>query len=128
MYPEAIEMYKKTLMNIKMLLSVLSNSSLVSLYSHSPGMKLRDASFLLLLVYIGMTYCFQQNESLEETMYSILEADKVVRNLLPDSPEAISLLENYKHYLMFGVDHQSKVVFQEIRRGSRTQEDLVLYL
>lgn len=91
-------------MNVKMLLGVLSNHSLVSLYSHSPALKKRDACFMLLLIYVGMAYCFQREGCVEETMYSIREAEVVAKEVLVDSAEASILVDTYKQCLMAAVD------------------------
>ncbi len=104
LYSEAIKMYSKTLMNVKMLIGVLSNTSLVALYSHAPVLKLRDAALMLLLVYIGIAYCFQRKGRLEETMYSMQEAEFVARDLLPDSLEASVLVNTLKQYLVTAVE------------------------
>lgn len=100
LYTEAIEMYKNCLMCLKTLLSVLSNPSLAALYSHSPGLKLRDGCFMLLLVYVGLAYCYQREGRLEETMYSMNEAARVAKGPLADSPEANALVDTYQHYLV----------------------------
>lgn len=91
-------MYSKTLMNVKILMSVLSNTTLQAFYSHSPAIKLRDAAFMLLLVYVGLAYCFQRRGKLEEMMYSIQEAEIVAKDLLSDSLEASSLVETLHKY------------------------------
>ena len=98
-------MYTKTLMNVKILLGVLSNSSLVAHYSHSVNLKRRDASLMLLLIYVGMAYGFQREGHLEQTMYSMEEAAVVARELLADSAEACLLVETYRQYLMAAVVH-----------------------
>lgn len=98
-----------TISTLQSLLSILNNSRLTALYTHSPNLKLRDASFLLLLAYLELTYATQREGLLEHAMYSIYEAEKVAQGLLPDSIEANSLIDTYKRYLVTAVDSAKEV-------------------
>lgn len=117
-YRKAIDMLKTTIDLVKLLISILSNKNLVSFYQHSPNIKIRDAVFMLQLIYINLAYCYQMKGMLEETLYSISEADFLATYFLTDSPESKEMTRNLKEILTKAVNSTDSV-FRSVSPNQR---------
>ena len=87
-----MEVYISAASLIQVELGLLSNTSVASYYMHSPSLKMVDALLTLLVVYVNLLYCYQQNDDLEQMRLALDEANYLVENFLAGSLEARRLV------------------------------------
>lgn len=114
-YKEALEIYSKTILRLKFLMSLLSNDTLIRHYSHSVSLKRNDAAMMALVVYMNMTFCFQMQGGLEEIMICLVEAEECINGFVYDSSEGKYIVARLKELLSAKVGS----VLSSIKRGMR---------